>query len=450
MNYTTQQLKKWDAEHLLHPYMNFEKFRNIIAKGEGAYIYDHDGKKYLDGVAGLWCVNIGHGRKELGEVMQKQTEKLGYYSSFVSFANEPSILLAQKIMALAPKNLTHLYFTTGGSEANDATIRIVHNYNFLRKMPYKKHIISRKQAYHGMTYLTASLTGLPSNNENYHTITDFIHHLSCPSSYRPPMDGELTPKEQVNFYVTELEKKIHQLGAHNVAAFIAEPIMGAGGVHVAPEGYHKKMWEVCKKHDILYVSDEVVTGFCRLGEFFTTEKLYGVKADIINVAKGITSGYFPMGATLISDEIYSTLKKGEFTTAFTYSAHPVGAAVALKNIEIMEKEKIGEGVKTISQKLWQRLKDLQKKHPVLGDVRGSHFMLGFEFVADQKTKKPFPLEKKFSAKLSDFCFENGLVIRPLSENINVLSPTLIWKEEQVEELYKILDLSITQTLNALA
>lgn len=447
MHYTTEALKNLDQKHQIHPYMNFSGTRHVISRGEGAYIYDHDGKKYLDGIGGLWCVNVGHGRKEIALAMQKQAETLPYYSSFVAFANEPSILLAEKLMTFCPKHLTKVYFTLGGSEANDAALRIVHHYNWLRKKPEKKHIISRKQAYHGMTYITASLTGIAANNENYHVEKDFIHHLSTPSLYRPPQEG-LSHEQMLDFYAKELENKILELGSDKVAAFFAEPIMGAGGVHVAPKGYHKRMQQVCKAHDVLFVLDEVVTGFGRLGEYMTAEKIFDVQPDILTLAKGITSGYFPMGATLISEALYQGIKQGEFTTAFTYSAHPVGAAAALANIEIMERENLNDHVQQITPYLWQRLGELQKTYPNLGDVRGSHFMIGLEFVADPATKAPFDDKLKFSNRIADECFANGLVMRPLSNGINVLSPTLIWQEKEVDLLYQILDQVIKRVLSS--
>ncbi|KAK3604209.1 hypothetical protein CHS0354_002017 [Potamilus streckersoni] len=304
---TTKELKQWDLAHNMHPFMNFEKEREMIAEGKGAYVYNSDGKRFLDGIGGLWCVNIGYGRQELATAMAEQVMKLPYYSPFVIFSNPQSTQLAKKLTDIAPDNLKHVYFTLGGSEANDFTVRLVHQYNNLRKMPYKKHIISRKQAYHGMTYMAASVSGIQYNNQGYDTITDGIHHISTPNCFRKPVAG-MDDDQYAVWLAEEFERKILEIGAHNTAAFIAEPIMGAGGVYVAPQGYHKRMWDICKKYDILYISDEVVTGFGRLGEFFASEKCFGIRPDIINVAKGITSGYVPLGATLLSDEIYKVLK----------------------------------------------------------------------------------------------------------------------------------------------
>ncbi len=443
---TNSEIVKLDQQHNIHPYMNFKGERIIMAKGKGAYVTDLAGKEYLDGIGGLWCVNIGHGRKELAEAFAEQAETLGYFSTFVIFSNVPSTLLASKLSELAPGDLNHVYFTTGGSEANDSAVRIMHQYFALQGKPQKKHIISRVGAYHGMTYLTASISGLADNNKDYHTITDFIHHLSTPNCYRPQISN-YSDSAYVDYLGKEFEDKIAKLGADKIAGFFAEPIMGAGGIYVAPKGYHARMFEICQKHDILYVSDEVVTGFCRLGEFFTTKSIFGVQPDIITAAKGITSGYAPLGAVIISDKIFNGLSAGEFTSAFTYSGHPVCTAVANRNIKIMEDEKLGEHVKDISKYLWKKLADLQDKCPYLGDVRGSHFMIGLEFVADKKTKMPFGPEFKFSSLLADCALKNGLVIRPLSNGINVISPTLIWKKAEVDKFIDILSHSIDQVVS---
>ncbi|MBL0691340.1 MAG: aminotransferase class III-fold pyridoxal phosphate-dependent enzyme [SAR324 cluster bacterium] len=438
---TKEQIVKWDKDHNIHPYMNFSDSRKIIIKGEGAYVYDQDGQKFLDGIGGLWCVNIGHGRSELGLAYQEQVEELGYFSTFSIFSNRPSSILAKKLVDLTYDKLQHVYFTNGGSEANDATVRIINNYNHLRKMPHKRHIITRKMAYHGMTYLTASISGIDDNNKNYQNTPDFIHYLSTPNCYRRPKE-DMSDADYVDYLGDEYEAKITELGADNVAVFFAEPIMGAGGIYVAPNGYHKRMWEICEKNDIFYVSDEVVTGFCRLGEFFTTNNIYGIKPDFINVAKGITSGYAPLGAIIFSDKVFDVIKKGEFTSAFTYSGHPACTAVANKNIEIMEKEFLCEYVKSISTHLWKELRSLQGRSPYLGDVRGSHFMIGLEFVKRKDDKLAFGNKIKFSTLVANQALKNGLIIRPLSDEIMVISPTLIWQKEDIDKFINILETSI--------
>ena len=447
MQYSEQDIQNWDNAHNIHPFKEADTNCYVIAEGKGAYVRDINGKKILDGIAGLWCVNIGHGRKELADAMAEQATKLAYYSSFVAFTNVPSTLLAKKVCSLAPDNLNHLYFSLGGSEANDVATRIVHHYNLLRGRPEKKHIIARKNAYHGMTYLTASISGIADNNKNYHTVSDIIHHVSAPSCYRKPEVG-MTDDQYVDYLAMEFESKIMEIGENKVAMFFAEPIMGAGGLHVAPIGYHKKMWEICQKYEVMYISDEVVSGFCRLGEFFASEPVFNIKPDIITSAKGITSGYFPLAATIISDEIYNIISQGDFTSGYTYSGHPIGAAVGLKNIEIMEKEDVGGNVKSVSIYMYQKLEEL-KKYPILGDVRGRNFMIGLEFVKNQESKEAFPESVKVAGKIVEECFANGLIVRPLGGGIIVVSPPLIWKRSHVDEFIFILEEAIKNTIDQL-
>ena len=455
MSLDLKKLWQQDKDHFVHPFTDFSVFQqegcDIITDSKGEYVYDGEGNQYLDGIAGLWCVNIGHGRKELGDVMAEQATRMAYYSPFNNLSNVPAIELSAKLAELAPSNLNHVFYSCGGSVANDTTIRIVHYYFNQKGKHEKKQIISRNNGYHGTTYVSATLTGIESNNWGFDTADQFVHHISEANCYRRP-EG-MDEAQYCDHLVAEFENTIAELGgADKVAAFIAEPIMGAGGVLVAPEGYHRRIYDVCKQHDILYISDEVVTAFGRLGHFFASEDVFGIQPDIINCAKGLTSGYIPLGATLLSDEIYEVISKPQrdgavFSTGFTYSGHPVACAVALKNIEIMEREDICGNVRDVGPYLEEQLKTL-KDLPIVGDVRGSHFMMCIESVADKETKELLPMEANVGKRIATECQKRGLIVRPIA-HLNVLSPPLIWDRAMVDNVVGILRQSILATVESL-
>jgi len=452
MQYDVKALWQQDKDHFVHPFTDFSDFHqsgcDIIAHSEGAYIYDINDNKYLDGIAGLWCVNVGHGRAELGQVMAEQATKMAYYSPFNNLSNIPAIQLSAKLVSLAPANLNHVFYSCGGSVANDQAIRIVHYYFNQIGKPSKKKIISRNSGYHGTTYMASTLTGTVGNNEGFDVVNDLVTHISEANCYRMP-EG-MNEAEYCDYLVKDFETNLEKMGgADQVAAFIAEPIMGAGGVLVAPEGYHKRIFDLCKANDILFISDEVVTAFGRLGHFFASESVFDIQPDIIICAKGITSGYIPLGATLLSDEIYDVIKKPQakgavFSTGFTYSGHPVACAVALKNIEIMEREKICENVLAVGPYLEQQLKTL-KDLPIVGDVRGSHFMMCIESVANKETKELIPYEANVGKRIAQHCQKRGLIVRPIA-HLNVLSPPLIWTRDTVDEVVFILRAAIESTI----
>ncbi|MGI9284050.1 MAG: aminotransferase class III-fold pyridoxal phosphate-dependent enzyme, partial [Pseudomonadales bacterium] len=358
MQADAQSLWQMDRDHFIHPYTDYATFEkdgsHVITAADGVTITDADGKQYLDGIAGLWCVNIGHGRREMAEAIANQVIAMQYYNPFGHSTNAPAAELASKLAMLAPGDLSHVFYSCGGSTANDTAIRLVHFYNNMRGKPNKKKIISRNDAYHGSTYVAANLTGIHGTKSSFDRICDdLINHVSAANMYRRPIGAEsLSEEGYCDFLVNEFENRILQLGADNVAAFIAEPIMGAGGVLVAPANYHKRMYAVCKKYDLLYIADEVVTAFGRLGEWFASEAIFDVVPDIICIAKGMSSGYIPLGATLISDSIYDVISEpqcegGVLSMGYTYSGHPVACAAALKNIEIMEREDIPGHVRTL-------------------------------------------------------------------------------------------------------
>jgi putrescine---pyruvate transaminase len=455
VKYDAKELWQMDKDHVVHPYTNFsnqiEEGSQVIVEANGAYIKDADGKSLLDGIGGLWCVNIGHGRKEMADAIHAQVMQMQYYNPFGHTTNVPASRLAKKLSELTPGNLNHIFFVLGGSEANDAAVRFVHYYNNLRGLPQKKKIISRIDAYHGATYLVANLTGIQGTKIGFDNITgDLIHHVSAANMYRRPIGAEELDEEGFcDFLVNEFENRILQLGADNVAAFIAEPLMGAGGVLVAPNDYHRRMHEVCKKYDMLYIADEVVTGFGRLGEMFASEAVYGYTPDILCIAKGLTSGYMPLGATIMSDEIHEVIRQGQgeeggLALGYTYTAHASSCAAALKNIEILESEKICEHVKDVGPYLQGKAKELLDL-PIVGDVRGSHFMLGIELVSNKETKQSFDLTVAITSRVFKYGLEKGVVIRPVGNTI-VLSPPLILSKEECDTIVNLLRESIEQTI----
>lgn len=440
--YDTQSIWQMDHDHFVHPWADFASFEKdgclVISDAEGAYIYDTDGKRYLDGIGGLWCVNIGYGREEMAEAIADQVRQLPYFNPFTDTTNPPAAKLARKLAELAPGTLNRVLYSSGGSTANESAIRLIHNYNNRRGIPGKKHIITRAEAYHGSTYLTMSLDGKKSDRIGFDYITDWIHHVSSPNSYRRP-EG-MSVEEFGDHLVEELRNKILEVGPENVACFIAEPVLGAGGVVVPPPGYHHRTWEVCREYDVVYISDEVVTAFGRLGHMFASEDMFGICPDIITCAKGISSGYLPLGATLFSEEMYEVISapdaEGAFTHGFTYSGHPVCCAAALKNIEIIEREQICDHVRELGPYFEEQLATLRDL-PIVGDVRGSHFMMCVENVADKDTKAMFPDEVNIGKRIANQCEERGLIVRPVG-HLNVLSPPLTLRREQIDETVDIL------------
>jgi adenosylmethionine-8-amino-7-oxononanoate aminotransferase len=452
--YDTKQVWQWDRDHWVHPWTDFSTFKEkgstVITEGDGPYIYDGEGKRYIDGIGGLWCVNIGYGREEMAQAIADQCRRLCYYNTFVDTTTPPAAELAHKLATIAPKGLGHIFYSTGGSEANDQAVRIVHFYFNRLGKPNKKKIISRIDAYHGSTLLTATITGVMFDRIGFDVIDGLVHHISNPNPYRRP-DG-MSEADFLEFLVKEFEDKILELGPDNVAMFFAEPIMGAGGVIVPPEGYHARMKAVCDKYDMIYISDEVVTGFGRLGHMFASEDVFGIVPDIITGAKGVTSGYQPLGITLLSDKIYDVISVPQeegamFTTGFTYSGHAVACAAGLKNIEIIEREKICEHVQEVGPYFEEKLKTLYDL-PIVGDVRGKCFMMCVEYVADQKTREVLPHEAKIGSRIARLAQKRGALVRPIG-HLNVLSPPLVLSKSQVDDLVDILRASAVEAMDEL-
>ena len=435
---------------VLHPYEDLKDRgtykRKLIVKSDNIYLYDEDGKRYIDGPGGMWCNNIGHGNKEIAEAIKNQIETMDYCSPF-SESSERTAELASVLSELSPGDLNTIFFTPDGSSANETALRFIMLYNNILGRPEKKHIISRDRAYHGSTYLTGSITGKDRERNNFDFESTFIHHVGSPNPYR--RKDNQTVDDFCDEKVKEFEDKILEIGPNKVAAYIAEPVLASGGCIVPPKNYIKRFWEICKKHDVLYISDEVVTGFGRLGHFFCSQEEFGIIPDIITSAKGITSGYIPLGAVLISDKLMKDISKdsSSFFHGFTYSGHPVSCAAALKNIEIIKRDKILDHVKNIAPYFHQKLKTLYSL-PIVGDVRGMGLMAGIECVIDKDSKNPLILDLAIASRIDEESLKLGLIIRPIY-HICVLSPALIIQKEQIDDLVDKLHQAISNATKKL-
>lgn len=451
VNDPTDSILAKDA-HLVHSFADLnsleaEGARTVITQAEGAYVFNARGERFLDGMAGLWCVNVGHGRREISEAVADQLNTLDYFSTFYNLTHPTAAELAHKITDLAPGSLNHVYFANSGSVANDTAIRVLHHYFNRIGQPRKKKILSRIGAYHGSTHLAIAMT-TPLYRAGWDSAEDLVHFLSSPCPYHRP--DNMTEEQFADFLIEELEREIEKVGAERIACFIAEPIMGAGGVLVPPEGYHQRMANVCRKNDIMMISDEVVTAFGRLGHMFASKDVFGIEPDVICTAKGLSSGYQPISATLFSDEIFDVISaEGDrFLHGMTYSGHPACCAAALANIALLENEQICQHVLDKGPRFETGLKALSDLS-IVGDVRGSKFMIGIEFVKDKATRTPFEEEVAIGMKVSMEAQTRGLIVRPLGAMI-VLSPPLILDEQQIDEIINVLRESIEVVTTGLA
>ena len=450
---TNPRTLEWQAlsrDHHLPPFTDYKalnaKGARIITKAEGVYVWDSEGNKILDGMAGLWCVNVGYGREELVQAAANQMRELPFYNLFFQTAHPPAIELAKAISELAPDGMNHVFFTGSGSEANDTVLRMVRHYWATKGQPKKKVVIGRWNGYHGSTVAGVSLGGMKAlHGQGDLPIPGIVH---IPQPYWYGEGGDMAPAEFGVWAAEQLEKKILEVGEENVAAFIAQPIQGAGGVIVPPETYWPKIREILAKYGILFIADEVICGFGRTGEWFGSQ-YYGNAPDLMPIAKGLTSGYIPMGGVIVRDEIVEVLNQGgEFYHGFTYSGHPVAAAVALENIRILRDEKIVEKVKAETapylQQRWQELAD----HPLVGEARGVGMVGALELVKNKKTRERFN-DLGVGMQCREHCFRNGLIMRAVGDTM-IISPPLVITKDEIDELVtkarKCLDLTASAVL----
>ena len=444
---TRTALQQLDAAHHLHPFNDnaalAKKGTRILTKGEGVYVWDAEGHKLLDAFAGLWCVNIGYGRKELGEVASKQMTELCYYNSFFGCTTEPTVRLAAKLAELAPGDLNHAFFTNSGSEANDTILRMVRHFWAVQNQPQKNIIIGRHNGYHGSTVAGASLGGMKGMHKQGGLPIPDIHHIDPPFWFGD--GGDLSPEEYGVVAARRLEQKIIELGPERVAAFIGEPIMGAIGVWIPPASYWPEIERICRKYDVLLIADEVICGFGRTGEWFG-QQYFGFQADIMPIAKGLSSGYIPIGAVMFNDRVAGVLKDkgGELAHGYTYSGHPVCAAVALENIRILQDEKIVETCKSdTGPYLAKRWKELGE-HPLVGEARIAGMVGALELVPAKPERRNFDERGKVGALCRDIALKNGLILRATNDSM-LLSPPLIMTRAHIDELadkaWKSLDMT---------
>jgi 4-aminobutyrate---pyruvate transaminase len=439
-----------DIATLLHPYTNLKTHQSkgplIITHGRGVNVYDDQGKEYIEGLAGLWCVSLGFSEPRLVEAARRQLETLPYYHAFASKSHGPAIDLAERLLDLLPDTMSKVFFNNSGSEANDTAIKLVWYYNNALGRSGKKKIVSRIKAYHGVTIASASLTGLPNNHRDFDLPVAGILHAGCPHHYRFARPDE-SDEAFASRLAEELDALIEKEGPETIAAFIAEPIMGAGGVLVPPRTYFDKIQPVLKKHDVLLIADEVICGFGRLGTMFALET-FDIKPDMVVMAKQLTSAYQPMSATVISEAIYDALvreseKIGVFAHGFTYSGHPVAAAVGLETLKIYEERRILEHVRSVMPYFQQRLRQLGP-HPLVGEARGMGLIGALELVQDKPSKMPFDTAVAAGALAAELALENGLIIRAAGDAL-ALCPPLIIETAQIDQLFDRLALTLDQT-----
>jgi putrescine aminotransferase len=448
-NPQTQHWQDLSSAHHLAPFSDYtqlaQKGPRIITKADGVYLWDSEGHKILDGMAGLWCVAIGYGREELVQAASTQMRELPYYNLFFQTAHPPALELAKAIADLAPEGMNHVFFTGSGSEGNDTVLRLVRHYWALKGKPEKKVIISRVNGYHGSTVAGASLGGMSGMHEQGDLPIPGIVHI--PQPYWFGEGGDMTPDAFGIWAAEQLEKKILEVGEENVAAFIAEPIQGAGGVIIPPESYWPKVKEVLARYDILFVADEVICGFGRTGHWFGSD-YYDLAPDLMTIAKGLTSGYIPMGGVIVRDEVVKVINQGgDFNHGFTYSGHPVAAAVALENLRILRDEHIVDNVRTqAAPYLQKRLRELQD-HPLVGEVRGLGMLGAIELVKDKATRARY--EGQGAGMICrQFCFDNGLIMRAVGDTM-IIAPPLVISHAEIDELVGKARLCLDLTLEAL-
>jgi L-2,4-diaminobutyrate transaminase len=410
----------------------------ILARANGIFVTDVQGREYIDGGSGLWCVNVGYGRAEIADVMAAQSRELSYGLCFSGYSSEPLIHLAERLLALSPAPMAKVLFNNSGSEANEAQVKIVRAYNNLRGRPLKKKIISRHGAYHGASIAAGSLTGNDIVHRHFDLPIAGVLHTECPDYFRRA-NRDLTPEAFVGVMVEALERLIESEGPDTLAAFIAEPIMGSCGVVIPPAGYYEAIQAVLRRHDILMIVDEVITAFGRLGQWFSAPG-FGIEPDLITCAKGITSGYFPMSACLVSGKVWDVLtadpeRAGVFGHGFTTAGHPVAAAVALKNLEIIEREGLLENARGVGAYLLGQLRKRLGDHPLVGDIRGFGMMCGVELDADKRTHRPFDNAQAVGTLLGKICWAEGLMVRGgHGKAMAALAPPLILTEAQADEI----------------
>ena len=421
---TNDQLDRWDRESFFHPSTHLaqhargESPSRIIAGGSGVYIEDRDGTRLLDGFAGLYCVNVGYGRQEIAEAIAEQARELAYYHAYVGHGTEVSITLAKMILERAPEGMSKVYFGLGGSDANETNVKLVWYVNNILGRPEKKKIISRWRGYHGSGLVTGSLTGLELFHKKFDLPLDRILHTEAPYFFRRP-DLAMSESDFVAYCVRELESLIEREGAETIAAFIGEPVLGTGGIVPPPAGYWAAIQAVLKKHDILLIADEVVTGFGRLGSMFGSDH-YGLEPDIITIAKGLTSAYAPLSGSIVSERVWGVLEQGTDENGpighgWTYSAHPIGAAAGVANLKLIDELGLVDNARDVGAYLNRAMSDALAEHPNVGEIRGEGLLCAVEFVEDKDSRTFFDPAKKVGPGVAAALLAEGVIARAMPQ-----------------------------------
>lgn len=441
-----------DRAHLIHPVANWrgheKRGATVLRSGRGAWLRDAQGRELLDAFAGLWCVNIGYGHDSVVEAAARQMRELPYATGYFSYASEPAVRLATKLVEIAPEGLQHVYLTLGGSEAVDAAVRLIVQYYNSTGRPSKKHFITLERGYHGSSSTGAGLTALPAFHRGFDLPRPEQHYIPSPYPYRNPVGND--PQAVIAASVAALREKVDALGAENVAAFFCEPIQGSGGVIVPPVGWLKAMREACRELDILFLVDEVITGFGRTGPMFACQA-EGVSPDLMTVAKGLTAGYVPMGALLMSEHVYAGIADGTPAGALvghgaTYSAHPVSAAVALEVIRLYEEGGILANGQRVARHFEEGLQAMLR-HPLVGDARSRGLLGALELVSDKSTKKGFDAALQLPDRIAKAGYDNGLIFRAFGDNILGFAPALCFTPAEFEQMFVRLNRTLDAVLD---
>lgn len=437
-------LEELDRRTVFHPSTHLKDYAHgkapsrIIDTAHNIYIKDIHGVELLDAFAGLYCVNIGYGRREVADAIYEQAKKLAYYHAYAGHSNEPTVLLSEKVLALAPPGMSKIYYGLSGSDANETQIKLVWYYNNILGRPEKKKIIARWRGYHGSSIMSGSLTGLPLFHNAFDLPLATVKHTVTPHYYRHAEPG-MSEREFAQYCADELDKMIQAEGPETVAAFIGEPVLGTGGIIPPPEGYWEAIQQVLAKYDILLIADEVVTGFGRIGAHFGSLH-YGIRPDLITVAKGLTSAYAPLSGVIVGDKVWEVLeqgteKLGPIGHGYTYSAHPLGAAAGLANLEIIARENLTANARDTGAYFQQRMRETFSDHPLVGEARGVGLLAALEFSADKASKQAFDPGLKVGARIANACIEQRLVARAMPHgDILGYAPPLVITRDQVDDV----------------
>ena len=444
-NQRQMPLEEMDRQGLFHPNTDLRAFAHgelgdphIIVGGKGLRIHDQHGKEYIDAFAGLWCVNVGYGREEIAQAMYEQAKRLAYYHTHWAFSNEPAIRLTDRVLRMAPEGMSKIFWGLQGSDAHETQVKIAWYYNNVLGREKKKKIIARERGYHGLTIMSGSLTGLPILHETFDLPMERVRHTMAPYYYRRE-DRSLSERDFSRLCAARLDALIEAEGPDTVAAFIAEPVVGVGGIIPSPEGYWEEIQAVLQKHDVLLMVDEVVCGFGRLGTNFGCD-FYGIRPDMMCISKGLTSAYFPLAGSILNKKVWSVLEEGSrkygpFAHGFTYAAHPVGAATAIANLDILERENLTARAGEMGGYLLERLHAAFADHEMVGDVRGAGLLAAIEFVADKRTARAFDPALELGPRVARACREEGVIARPLPHgDILGFSPPLVVSREDIDEI----------------